>query len=99
MREILRDLVKVAALNKDVEFKDYQRRAINKIRNRGSLLVAHGTGTGKTITGIGGFELLKQDGKASKALVVVPASLRTNFSEHGVKKFTNSSYQVIDRGD
>lgn len=99
MREILRDLVKMAALNKNVEFKDYQRRAVNKIRNRGSLLVAHGTGTGKTVTGIGGFELLKQDGKASKALVVVPASLRTNFSEHGIKKFTNSSYQVIDRGN
>jgi hypothetical protein len=47
LREILRDLVKMAALNKNVEFKDYQRRAVNKIRNRGSLLVAHGTGTGK----------------------------------------------------
>ncbi len=99
VRRTLSLFLKKAALKKDVQLKDYQQRAVDKIKRQGSLLVAHGTGTGKTVTGIGGFETLRGEGKASKALVVVPASLRTNFAEHGVRKFTDSTVQVIDRGN
>ncbi len=89
---------KLAALIDNIELKPYQQRAIDKIKDRKALVVAHGTGTGKTLTGIAGFEMLKAQGEAEKALVVVPASLRTNFAEHGVKKFTDSTVQVVNKG-
>lgn len=38
---------------------------------------------------------MKEQGKANKALVVVPAGLRTNFGEQGVGKFTNSKYNIV----
>jgi hypothetical protein len=87
-----RGLSKVGSLNPTVQLKDHQQRAINRLEeNNGSLLVAHATGTGKTLTGIAAFEKLKSEGKAKRAIVVVPASLRENFVQNGVKKFTNSS--------
>lgn len=86
-------------LNRNVKLQPHQQRAIERIRDQRSLVVAHGTGTGKTLTGIGGFEELKKKGKAKKALVVAPSSLRTNFAQHGVEKFTDSSVQVINKGD
>lgn len=89
---------KLASLVDELQLKPYQQRAADKIKNKKSLVVAHGTGTGKTLTSIAGFELLREMGEANKALVVVPASLRTNFAEHGVKKFTDSSVQVIGKG-
>jgi len=85
---------KFAALKKEVELKPHQVDAIGRlIKNDGSLLAAHATGTGKTLTGIAGFEQLKKDGKAKKAIVVVPASLRNNFVDN-LKKFTDSSYSM-----
>ena len=84
---------KKAALKKDVNLKEHQSRAIDKILDSEdkSLLAAHATGSGKTLTGIAAFEKLKEIGAAKRAIVVVPSSLRTNFVESGVKKFTTSS--------
>ena len=77
----------------------HQVAAIDKLfSNQGKLILAHQTGTGKTATAIYGFEKMRQEGKASKALVVVPAGLRDNFATSGVGKFTNSSYQVLGSG-
>jgi superfamily II DNA or RNA helicase len=85
-------LRKTAALRKEVKLQDHQTAAIARAEeNDGQLLVAHATGTGKTLTGIAAFENLKAKGKAKRALVVTPASLRTNFRDNGVKKFTNST--------
>lgn len=91
-------LTKLADLKDDVELRPHQRRAVNKIKDTGSLNVAHGTGTGKTLTGIAAIEEMRQKGDKKKTLVVVPASLKTNFAKHGVNKFTDSSVQVIDSG-
>lgn len=94
-RKTNKALSKFAALKRDVKLKDHQRRAIERMEeNDGNLLAAHATGSGKTLTGIAGFEKLKDKGKAKKALVVVPASLRKNFEEGGVKKFTDSPIAV-----
>ena len=85
-------LAKHASLKKEVKLHEHQLEAIDRAReNDGSLLIAHATGTGKTLTGIATFEKLKEEGKAKRAVVVVPASLRSNFIDNGIKKFTNSS--------
>lgn len=91
-------LLKYAALKDTVELKDYQERAVKKIQDMGSLIVAHGTGTGKTVTSIAAAEKLKEQGKADKVLVIVPAALKSNFATQGVKKFTDSSVQIIETG-
>jgi len=74
------------------KFKPYphQKKAIDRlVTNNGALVMAHGTGSGKTFTAIYGTERI-----GGRALVVVPAGLRKNFSD-AVKEFTTSSYQVI----
>lgn len=81
------------SLNEDVKLYPHQQRVVDKDGN--SVIVAHSVGSGKTLTGIARFEHLKDQGKANKALVVVPSSLRNNFGEQGVGKFTNSNYQLI----
>jgi hypothetical protein len=86
-------IYKFAALNKDVHLYPHQEQSVN--RPDGSVIYAHGVGSGKTLTGIARFERMKSQGKASKALVVVPAGLRDNFSTQGVKKFTDSKVNVI----
>lgn len=62
-------LLKYAALKDTLELKDYQERAVKKIQDMGSLIVAHGTGTGKTVTSIAAAEKLKEQGKVDKVIV------------------------------
>lgn len=84
---------KLAKLNDDIEFNPVQQRVLDNPSS--SMIVAHGVGSGKTLTGLAKFEKLKEKGDAHKALVVTPAGLRNNFGEEGVKKFTDSSYNII----
>jgi hypothetical protein len=88
-----RFLRKYAALKKDVKLKAHQEEAVAQLDRQGSLLAAHATGAGKTLTGIAGFEQLKKNGKATRAIVVVPAALRENFVDN-IKRFTDSTHAV-----
>ena len=64
--------------------------------NDGHLILAHEVGTGKTVSSVYGFELLKSKGKAKKALVVVPAGLRENYAKGGVEKFLKDpKWQIV----
>ena len=82
-------------LNSDVHLKPYQEDAVNKIVAReGNLIFSHPVGSGKTLTAIAAFDRLKQLGKANRALVVVPSSLRDNFAKNGLEKFTNYKYSI-----
>ena len=79
-------------------FKPYphQKAAVRKLYdNRGKLILAHQMGAGKTVAAVYGFEKLRYDGKAKRALVIVPSGLRMNFAEGGVEGFTNSSFQIV----
>lgn len=84
---------KQAKLNDDVVLNPVQQRVVDNPSN--SMILAHNVGSGKTLSAIAKYEKLKEQGRANKALVVVPASLRHNFAEDGVKKFTNSSYNIV----
>jgi SNF2 family DNA or RNA helicase len=86
---------KRARLKSSVKLTDHQKRVVKRTEeNDGSMLVAHATGSGKTLSGIAAFENLKAKGKANRAIVVVPAALRSNFTEKGIKQFTDSSYST-----
>lgn len=79
-------------------FKPYahQAAAIDRLfANKGKMILAHEMGTGKTVTSIYGFEKLKHEGKAKKAIVIVPSGLRDNFAKNGIEKFTSSSWQAV----
>lgn len=84
---------KLAALNEDVRLRAHQERFVNMPGN--AAIAAHAVGTGKTLSGIARFERQRNEGGAKKALVVVPAGLRENFATDGIKKFTNSSYNIV----
>lgn len=84
---------KQAAINKDVTFNPVQQKALNNPSS--NIILAHPVGSGKTLAGIAKFEKLKAEGKANKALIITPSSLRTNYSDNGIKKFTDSSANII----
>lgn len=78
----------------------HQVAAVEKlIENKGRIVLAHGMGSGKTLTSIYGFEKMRQMGKAHKAIVIVPSGLRENFARSGVEKFTTSAKQIIGSSD
>ena len=72
--------------NKFVKFID---------RNDGVGINAGTAGSGKTLATILSYMDLRNKGKATRALVVVPASLRENFAKNGVNKFTNAKVGII----
>jgi SNF2 family DNA or RNA helicase len=76
----LHELLKLA----DVEtpLKDYQQRVVGKMQEPGrkGLVVAHGLGTGKTLSSIA-----TQDALGVPATVVVPAALQANYEKERAK--------------
>lgn len=83
-------LEKEGALKKDVELRPHQQEAIRRLMaNKGSLLIAHGPGTGKTPTSAAAIEALREKGMGSNALIITPANLRDNFIDGGIRKFTD----------
>ena len=83
------------SLKDEYKLRDHQGHAVDTILKRGgNIIFSHPVGSGKTLTSIAAFERMKDEGMAKRALVVTPASLRTNYGENGVKRFTDSSYVV-----
>lgn len=87
------EFIKEASLNADVKLRPHQQRVVDNPHN--SMVIAHGVGSGKTLTSIAKFEKLRDEGKAHKALIVTPSGLRDNYGEEGVGKFTNSKYNIV----
>ena len=84
------------SLKENVKLLPHQQHAIETTLKRdGNIILSHPTGAGKTLGSIAAFEMLRKEGLANRALVVTPSSLRTNYGESGVHKFTDSSYQVF----
>ena len=88
-------LEKLAGVKEKYTPYPHQQVAVDKFLEGGQLILAHGTGSGKTFTAIASFEEARKQGKAAKALIVVPAGLKDNFAKEGVEKFTDSTYQIV----
>lgn len=83
-------------LKDDAKTMPHQRRAIDKaLKNDGSILISHSMGLGKTYTSIAIANELKKRNKAGNVLAVVPASLRSNFADNGVKKYTKDKVAIF----
>lgn len=83
-------------INPDVQLSDSQKDFIKFINAKNGIgIAAWKAGAGKTLGTIAAFLDLKQRGKAGKAIVLVPASLRENFAVDGVSKFTNATVGII----
>lgn len=87
-------MIKIAALLEDIRLRPHQEEAVQFILSgkKGSGLLAHDPGTGKTLSSIAAFEEIAKEDSNARALVITPASLRTNFAKSGIGKFTDSSY-------
>jgi superfamily II DNA or RNA helicase len=72
----------------------YQREGMLHLAFTERALLADEMGLGKTIQAIAACALLHRLGQARRALVVTPASLKTEWEEQ-IQKFTKLSYQLI----
>jgi SNF2 family DNA or RNA helicase len=93
-------------IKKEVKLHPHQIESVLRHEDHPRTLMSHGTGTGKTLSSIAATESLRDSNRVKKTLVITPASLRSNFIEKGVNKFTDgrtaskgvdgkSDYQVI----
>ena len=78
--------------------RPHQENAIRRLfENQGRMLMAHDTGTGKTLTSIVGSEMLREKGGGT-VLVVAPSGLRKNYAD-AVKQFTTRRTHVANGPD
>ncbi len=72
----------------------YQREGMLHLAFKERALLADEMGLGKTIQAIAACALLHRLGKASRVLVVTPASVKTEWEEQ-IQRFTKWSYQLV----
>lgn len=72
----------------------YQREGMVHLAFKERALLADEMGLGKTIQAIAACALLHRLGKASRVLVIAPASLKTEWEEQ-IELFTKLSYQLV----
>jgi hypothetical protein len=72
----------------------YQREGMLHLAFTERALLADEMGLGKTIQAIAACALLHRLGKAQRALIVTPASLKTEWEEQ-IQRFTELSYQLV----
>lgn len=75
----------------------YQREGMLHLAFTERALLADEMGLGKTIQAIAACALLHRLGQARRALVVTPASLKTEWEEQ-IRKFTTLAYQIVFGG-
>lgn len=72
----------------------YQREGMLHLAFKERALLADEMGLGKTIQAIAACGLLHRLGKASRVLVVTPASLKTEWEDQ-IQRFTDLSYRLV----
>jgi len=69
----------------NIPLREYQLKAIKYMDSHKSLLIVHGTGTGKTLTALTTSQCFLDKYPNSKIIVVSPASIVKNFEKEMVK--------------
>lgn len=72
----------------------YQREGMLHLAFKERALLADEMGLGKTIQAVAACALLRRLGKASRVLVVSPASLKTEWEEQ-IQRYTDLRYQLV----
>lgn len=73
----------------------YQEESVEKMLDRGQVLLGLVMGAGKTVTTIATIESLFESNEIDRCLVVTPASLKYQWKRE-IERFTNSRVVVID---
>jgi SNF2 family DNA or RNA helicase len=73
----------------------YQEESVEKMLDRGQVLLGLVMGAGKTVTTIAAIESLFDTNEVDRCLVVTPASLKYQWKRE-IERFTNSRVTVID---
>ena len=73
----------------------FQQEAMERMVDRGQMLLAMVMGAGKTPTTLSAMEQLIEQGEVERIAVIVPASLKFQWMRE-IKKFTTSSAVIID---
>lgn len=74
---------------------EYQQEAVERMTDRGQMLLGMVMGAGKTPTTLGAIEALHNEGEVDRCLVIVPASLKYQWLRE-IAKFTDAKATVID---
>lgn len=81
------DLTSMSKFFKYGEIKAHQERVLQKLRKKPSMLLYHGTGSGKTLT-----SLLAAEDQDLDAVIIGPASLKHNYPKEQKKHKTNVKF-------
>lgn len=73
----------------------YQQEAVDRMVDRGQMLLGMVMGAGKTPTTLGAIEVLHEEGEIDRCLVIVPASLKYQWARE-IAKFTDAKSTIID---
>lgn len=89
--EFIQDQVKESAAKPELktELLPHQKRVVKRMREQPGLVVAHGLGSGKTLSSIGAIV----DLSPTKARVVVPAALKENYQKE-IKKHVKGDLPI-----
>ena len=82
--EILSPMEKKAAARVKTRLMPHQKRVVERMKGQPGLVVAHGLGSGKTLTSIAAAVKLRPN----KTTVLVPAALRANYEKEVAKHVT-----------
>ena len=77
------------------ELYDFQKTGVNKMVNKGRLLLGDEMGTGKTIHSIATALKLKETKNINDFLIICPASLKQQWKKE-IEKFTDKKVTLID---
>lgn len=79
----------------EIDYYPHQLEGIRRMARMGSLLLADEMGLGKSLQALTVAAIDVEMGKATKILIVCPATLKGNWA-HEIEQFTNFSYMVLN---
>ncbi len=85
--------------NPEIKLRPYQKDAIWRIINRGTALLAHAVGSGKTYTMIGAAMEMRRLGLARRPLLVVQNATLGQFATSFQKMYPNANVLVANKED
>lgn len=91
--------LEIDGLASNIELRDHQKNAIQRVIEEKRALLAHEVGSGKTLTMLGAGFKLKELGMIHKPLYVVPSSLTAQFGQEIMKFFPTKNVFVTTRKD
>ena len=90
-------MLKVGSEKKEEDkLRPHQERALKKLDKTHGVILAHGTGTGKTMTFLSALERAQKKDKKGRSLIVAPASLTTNIDEEIAKHNLKINLDKVD---